>query len=380
MLSDILFFDITIFSFIILLTLLIISFIQRSKYSLGSTLFKAMIITIMIAHIMEPLGWLTDGESGRFNYFLGYLSNSAIILLGPILIGFWASYLDYIMHRSKKRIIQRKFYLYPALAIFITLVFNRFIPIYFEIEPVTNHYSQGAFFNWQYLIHYGFVVYIFYMVIRDRDKNKNRALFGMTLFMIFPVIASLIQLIESSILITWPSLSVAVIVVYLFFETTTGAVDMLTKVNSRALLESYLHSLIEDKKDFVAIMFDLDHFKNVNDLYGHHMGDRVLIDFAQTLTDYMIEKRSVVARLAGDEFFVIYQNYTRLTPEHYIDLIHEELIKNPAFNQFEFLGFSAGFIINDHKMTMDDILNMADKKMYEQKKHIHSHDESHHES
>lgn len=379
MLSDFLFFDITFFSFLILFTLLIISFIQRSRYSLGSTLFKAMIMTLMIAHIMEPIGWLTDGEPGDLNYFLGYLSNTAIILLGPILIGFWASYLDYFMHRSKKRIVQKKFYLYPAMVMMITLIFNLFIPIYFEIDKATNVYIKGDYFDWQYLIHYGFVIYIVYMVIKDRDKNKNRALFGMALFMIFPVIASLIQLFESSILITWPSLSVAVIVVYLFFETTTGALDMLTKVNSRALLESYLHSLIEDKKDFVAIMFDLDHFKEVNDLYGHQMGDRVLIEFAHTLSNYMTEKSSVVSRLGGDEFFVVYQQYQRLAPEDYINSIHQELRTNPIFNQFEFLGFSAGYVNNDHKMTVDDILNYADKRMYEQKKHVHSHDESHHE-
>lgn len=379
MINDFLFFDITFFSFIILFTLFIISFIQRSRYSLGSTLFKAMIVTLMIAHIMEPMGWLTDGEPGRLNFFLGYVSNTAIILLGPILIGFWASYLDYFMHKSKKRIMQKKFYLYPALVMLITLIFNLFIPIYFQIEDTTNVYIKGQYFDWQYLIHYGFVIYIVYMVLKDRNKSKNRALLGMALFMIFPVIASLIQLFESRILITWPSLSVAVIVVYLFFETTTGAVDMLTKVNSRALLESYLHALIEDKKDFTAIMFDLDHFKEVNDLYGHQMGDRVLIEFAHALSVYMTEKSSVVSRLGGDEFFVVYQNDQRLLPSDYIQSIHTELIQNPVFNQFEFLGFSAGYVKNDHKMTVDDILNFADKRMYEQKKHVHTHDEVHHE-
>ena len=379
MLNDILFFDITIFSFVILFTLLIISFIQRSKYSLGSTLFKAMILTIMVAHIMEPIGWLTDGKPGILNHLLGYLSNSLIIILGPILIGFWASYLDYIMHQSKKRIVQRKFYLYPALIILITLIFNVFIPIYFEIEAMTNRYIQGRFFDWQYIVHYGFALYIFIMVIKNRHLDKHRALLGMTLFMIFPIIASMIQLFETSLLITWPSLSVAVIVVYLFFETTTGSLDMLTKVSSRTLLESYLHSLIEDKKDFAAIMFDLDHFKDVNDLYGHQMGDRVLIDFAHTLKFHMIERSSVVARLGGDEFFVIYEKFNRLTPDRYIQKIHQEIIENPSFNQFKFLGFSAGYVVNDHKMSVDDVLNMADKKMYEQKTHIHNHDLSHHE-
>jgi diguanylate cyclase (GGDEF)-like protein len=51
-------------------------------------------------------------------------------------------------------------------------------------------------------------------------------------------------------------------------------------------------------------MCDLDHFKNVNDEYGHHVGDEVLRRFANTLKEH-IRKHDVVARFGGEEFVLL---------------------------------------------------------------------------
>lgn len=55
---------------------------------------------------------------------------------------------------------------------------------------------------------------------------------------------------------------------------------------------------------FAIIMCDLDHFKNVNDEYGHHVGDEVLRRFANTLKEH-IRKHDVVARFGGEEFVLL---------------------------------------------------------------------------
>jgi hemerythrin len=54
----------------------------------------------------------------------------------------------------------------------------------------------------------------------------------------------------------------------------------------------------------VCMMIDADHFKDVNDVYGHDVGDRVLTMLARTLQYYM-RSDDIVCRLGGDEFFII---------------------------------------------------------------------------
>ncbi|MRT33352.1 GGDEF domain-containing protein, partial [Xylella fastidiosa subsp. multiplex] len=84
--------------------------------------------------------------------------------------------------------------------------------------------------------------------------------------------------------------------------------DTLTKLPNRILLEDRLEQAIESasrrKGYFAVLFFDLDGFKAVNDAYGHHTGDALLIDLAQRIRQ-TLRTQDTVARLGGDEFIVL---------------------------------------------------------------------------
>jgi diguanylate cyclase (GGDEF)-like protein len=84
--------------------------------------------------------------------------------------------------------------------------------------------------------------------------------------------------------------------------------DGLTGLANRALLSDRLsHALAQRDEDGtgVAVMFvDLDHFKAVNDSYGHATGDQLLVEVADRLSS-VVRLADTVARLAGDEFVVV---------------------------------------------------------------------------
>lgn len=84
--------------------------------------------------------------------------------------------------------------------------------------------------------------------------------------------------------------------------------DKLTKLYNRNFLETYLENQIEatnlSKDNLSVIMMDIDHFKNVNDKYGHTIGDTVLVVFAQVILR-CIRKTDLVARYGGEEFIAI---------------------------------------------------------------------------
>ncbi len=83
--------------------------------------------------------------------------------------------------------------------------------------------------------------------------------------------------------------------------------DALTGLPNRRLLMEHLTRDIEtsrrDKKRLAVLMLDLDNFKDINDQYGHHIGDQVLIKVAHRL-QYLLRKCDVIARIGGDEFVI----------------------------------------------------------------------------
>lgn len=84
--------------------------------------------------------------------------------------------------------------------------------------------------------------------------------------------------------------------------------DNLTKLSNRMLLEDRLNQAIRtadrEKRRFAVMFMDLDGFKAVNDVYGHHVGDLLLIDVAQRIVA-RVRQQDTVARVGGDEFVVL---------------------------------------------------------------------------
>lgn len=87
--------------------------------------------------------------------------------------------------------------------------------------------------------------------------------------------------------------------------------DPLTDIYNRRYLMQFLESEVSKanrlESPLSVIMIDIDHFKDINDTYGHHCGDDVLRKVGQTLNQ-MVREYDVVARYGGEEFAVILPN------------------------------------------------------------------------
>ncbi|MEL6570855.1 MAG: diguanylate cyclase [Pseudomonadota bacterium] len=90
--------------------------------------------------------------------------------------------------------------------------------------------------------------------------------------------------------------------------------DPLTGLYNRRYADPYLKALTEksqqSRQDFAVMMIDIDHFKKVNDTYGHAAGDAILVDVAQRLRENLREI-DLIARIGGEEFLVALPQTTR---------------------------------------------------------------------
>ncbi|WP_419778325.1 diguanylate cyclase [Maridesulfovibrio sp.] len=111
-------------------------------------------------------------------------------------------------------------------------------------------------------------------------------------------------------------------------------------------------------------MIDIDHFKKVNDTYGHDAGDEVLKVFAKMLADYVGE-RGLAARFGGEEFAVVFDG---LAPEDLHDFLEgfrrqvEELVIEYHGQVIRFTA-SIGFT-TDMGESLSGMLNLADEQLY----------------
>mgnify|MGYP005839218189 CR=1 FL=1 len=81
--------------------------------------------------------------------------------------------------------------------------------------------------------------------------------------------------------------------------------DEMTGVYNRRFLDDSLHQYVDEARKngepLVLVMVDLDYFRQINDLYGHETGDRVIQDVVKVFKDHL-KDRNIIARYGGDEF------------------------------------------------------------------------------
>jgi diguanylate cyclase (GGDEF)-like protein/PAS domain S-box-containing protein len=152
--------------------------------------------------------------------------------------------------------------------------------------------------------------------------------------------------------------------------------DFLTKLYNRRGFEEHCNEIIElakrDGSQISIAMFDIDHFKKINDTYGHDEGDRALKIIANTLVD-ISRKSDVIARYGGEEFILIMPS--KIDKEE--SIIAAERIRVSIQNHpIEHIGkvtISSGVATilpkpNDNvKEITDQLISQADKALYSAK-------------
>ena len=149
--------------------------------------------------------------------------------------------------------------------------------------------------------------------------------------------------------------------------------DTLTNLPNRALFQKQLSEAITAAKKtnttFALLFIDLDHFKDINDSLGHHIGDIVLQKVSSRLQNCIREK-DTIARLGGDEFTIILHNIEKLTDISVVANKIIETMKSPIKISSNMLHITTSIGISiypEHAQDKSNLLKFADTAMYKAK-------------
>lgn len=170
-------------------------------------------------------------------------------------------------------------------------------------------------------------------------------------------------------------LSFAMIFSFAIDQYNKIRMDNLTKLYNRYGMDAELKEQLrqyehESENSFYLIVCDLDNFKHINDTWGHLEGDRALVLIAGVLSKVAKRFRSNVFRIGGDEFVIITDTSEKELAFDITKALKNELDNIEFRDDFD-IKMSIGVALYDGVTSVDDLLNRADKKLYEAKKRKH---------
>ncbi|KAA0259484.1 diguanylate cyclase [Deferribacter autotrophicus] len=153
----------------------------------------------------------------------------------------------------------------------------------------------------------------------------------------------------------------------LFLKATT---DPLTKLYNRRFILEQLNILIANFNryltPFAVIILDLDHFKHINDTYGHDVGDDVLVHFSSILRA-TLRKTDIIGRFGGEEFLCLIPNISNESIATVVSKILSNVRSYKIKSNNETITFTVSIgccIFNKNYKTSNEIIKCADEMLY----------------
>lgn len=298
--------------------------------------------------------------------FFGYIV--ILMFVNCLLICLVPSYLKY-------RII-RSITLTAFTIELVIIIISRFIPRATQWVTLIKFYTFNDLYFWIGPALFAITLLVSLLVLKD-DFNIGGIISGIALIYAaiwiagineFSPTAMQLLLFASTLLFT-----LAGIMIHWFTKMDHRiAYDPLLKIFNR----DYCSSIISEQSDiktlppFTIAMVDIDHFKNVNDTYGHHAGDEVLFSVAQAVCKG-VTPFGVACRYGGEELAVFFSSNTTKDVVKIMEKVRIE-VENliiESVNKKISVTISCGVAQRDNlRQSLQQVIQAADKALYRAKK------------
>jgi diguanylate cyclase (GGDEF)-like protein len=145
-----------------------------------------------------------------------------------------------------------------------------------------------------------------------------------------------------------------------------ASTDGLTGLVNRRTLENRVANLRGDGTEFAFVMVDLDHFKDLNDTFGHETGDRALRLFAETLRRSM-RRDDLACRYGGEEFAVVLPQTTPTDTLDVLERVRAGLRSAVSAGAAPTFTASFGIALSSSYADLDEVVARADQALFQAK-------------
>lgn len=332
--------------------------------------FILIVLTVLIL-ILEILSVLLNS-----GYYINFMTTHKLVDTLGFALTPWIPIVAalYVYKRTNK---YKKIKMANLYWLEIPLVVCSFISLgsyhYNWIFSITNEniYVRGPlFFVVPMTVFFYYVVNLLFLY-DSRNKLHKQELVILSLLSIIPAAMSIFQLHYFIYLTIWNSTAISIVINYIFFVHGQTKIDPLTGLGNRLAYDECL-AILDKKSNIVlsVVNIDLDDFKSINDIYGHHEGDKVLRVFARELRN-VFEEKGVPIRVGGDEFVVLISENNKKILENYIKILTGKINAYNEKSDMPYrISFSYGMTIYDDKYNnVHELVQHSDKLMYEEKQY-----------
>jgi diguanylate cyclase (GGDEF)-like protein len=235
----------------------------------------------------------------------------------------------------------------------------------FSVSAV-NVYARGEYFWFQaaccllyFLILAASDLYIFHKNSREEKLLQCSIYF-------LPVVGTTIQLLFPDLLLIWGSVSISLLLYYIFLRELQFKYDSLTGIQNRAAFIKEMKACNRIPEAVVAV-FDLNDLKKINDMKGHAEGDKAIREASNIIKD-CFSQYGTPFRIGGDEFCVICKSISETALEQCLERLKRRTDEHNQ-NTTDKLHIAYGYSFLDLKNMTNiyEAFAVADQHMYENK-------------
>ena len=349
---------------------------RSKKNTFGDKLFSSIIIINIVLMSIDIILWLLYKKTFDGAVTLHLIVAEIYGLTFAALCLLWQIYCEnklfQNLHRLKKRL---PYYLIPTFFMAVCIVISFFRPFLFTVNAA-NILERGPYFYIGVGLCSLQILYALFLTLKaikaDKShlqRNRNISLLSFPLFAFF---TATMQALFKGIDVFSMGILISLMIIYFNLQSMQITTDDLTSLSNRRRFNSYLEYKLRNRQEdtiLFMLIIDIDFFKNINDTFGHLVGDKALKQIAQILIR-ALPRNDFIARIGGDEFAVIGERKKVEDIATSMDSIQKELT---AFNQshaalyYLSITIGAGYIEKEQKKTAEELTAEADENMYLQR-------------
>lgn len=363
------------------LLVLTIMYIDARKdihfYFVQRYMLRLLILLVWCVIVIDNLCWYVDGNMGRHMKTYIWLANSLVFCLDCVISYVWFLHVDAKLHGGGELIYDRKRFAISLIPLAIYCLFLFATPrtgFLFTIDE-GNRYQRGPYYYLPYLINLLYLLASALLPLIERRYirvfEQRKDYLYLSLFSVLPIVGSVVQVLNYNFWTALPCSVLSLLLIYLMSQNQHFAEDALTGLFNRGELDRHLLAKrrLGRGDSWCFILMDIDDFKQINDRYGHSVGDEALHCAAGILKSVFARYRAFLVRYGGDEFAVVLDSQSLEAVDAILLQLEDAIRKETGGKRHPFqLSISYGYAFYDTADgNIDRLIKAADVMMYRNK-------------